>query len=47
MKSANLRQVTEPDKAMGKLSKRQKHALAIALWMEKKPIAQIIFLLAG
>ncbi|BAZ67671.1 MAG: hypothetical protein KME28_14520 [Pelatocladus maniniholoensis HA4357-MV3] len=36
MKSANLRQVTERDEAMENLSKRQKHALAMALWMENK-----------
>ncbi|RAM53138.1 MAG: hypothetical protein C6Y22_02240 [Hapalosiphonaceae cyanobacterium JJU2] len=36
MKSTNLGQVTEPDKAIQKLSKRQKHALAMALWMENK-----------
>ncbi len=36
MKSVNIRQVTEPDKAMNKLSKSQKHALAMALWMENK-----------
>ncbi|TBR60172.1 hypothetical protein BLD44_008450 [Mastigocladus laminosus UU774] len=36
MKSANLRQVTEPDKAIQKLSKRQKHALTMALWMGNK-----------